>query len=54
MRFSSLKAAFEKSEDISDYAKVLYDQALLIAGLSIEDPVEYSNLISKIIIKSMK
>ena len=50
----SLKAAFEKSEDISDYAKVLYDQALLIAGLSIEDPVEYSNLISKIIIKSMK
>lgn len=52
--FKSLKAAFEKSEDISDYAKVLYDQALLIAGLSIEDPVEYSNLISKIIIKSMK
>ena len=42
--FETLKDAFandrEKAEKI---ARVLYNQALLIEGLSIEDPVEYAN-----------
>ncbi|NLY82025.1 MAG: molecular chaperone HtpG [Clostridiales bacterium] len=35
-------------EKISDYSNLLYDQALLIEGMSIEDPVEFSNLICKL------
>ena len=42
--FETLKDAFandrEKAEKI---ARVLYNQALLIEGLSVEDPVEYAN-----------
>ncbi|MBK5253894.1 MAG: molecular chaperone HtpG [Peptostreptococcaceae bacterium] len=38
----------EDKEKISDYANLLYDQALLIEGMSIEDPVEFSNLICKL------
>ena len=30
------------------YANILYDQALLIEGLSIEDPVEFTNNICKL------
>jgi molecular chaperone HtpG len=33
------------SEKLADYAKLLYDQALLIAGMPIEDPVAFSNRI---------
>ncbi len=52
--FSALKGAYEKKEDISDYAKVLYDQARLIAGLSISDPLAYSDRVSGIMLKAMK
>ncbi len=33
------------SEKVDDYAKLLYDQALLIAGMPVEDPVAFSNRI---------
>ena len=36
------------SEQLDDYAKLLYDQALLIAGMPIEDPVAFSNRICKL------
>ena len=36
------------SDKIGKYAKLLYDQALLIEGMSIEDPVEFSNLICEL------
>lgn len=32
-------------EKLSAYSKILYSQALLIEGMSIEDPVEFSNLV---------
>ena len=32
-------------EKLGEYAKLLYDQALLIAGMPIEDPVAFSNRI---------
>ncbi len=41
-----LAAAFaEDKEKLNKYAKLLYNQALLIEGLPIEDPVEFSNAI---------
>lgn len=40
----------EQPEKIAMYAKLLYDQALLIAGMPIEDPVVFSNAISQLMI----
>jgi len=52
--FEALKTAFEKKKDnssdetLKEYAELLYDQALLIEGMPIEDPVAFSNLICKL------
>ncbi|WP_435924248.1 molecular chaperone HtpG [Paenibacillus sp. DYY-L-2] len=47
--FRSLKEAFEKDkEKLGLYTSLLYNQALLIEGLPIEDPVEFTNNICKV------
>ncbi|MBQ7186775.1 MAG: molecular chaperone HtpG [Ruminococcus sp.] len=44
--FEKLKTLYSDDKDkLKDYTKLLYDQALLIEGLSIENPVEFANLI---------
>ncbi|MDR2089852.1 MAG: molecular chaperone HtpG [Clostridiales Family XIII bacterium] len=44
--FGALEAAFaDGKERIGTYAGLLYDQALLIEGLPIEDPVAFSNAV---------
>lgn len=44
--FESLKNMFSEDKDkVKDYAKLLYNQALLIEGMTIEDPIEFSNAI---------
>lgn len=44
-----LKVLFESDkEKLGKYAKLLYNQARLIGGLSIEDPTEFSALISEL------
>jgi molecular chaperone HtpG len=39
-------------EKLKDYASVLYDQALLIQGLPIEDPVAYAKKIAELLVKA--
>lgn len=47
--FTKLRGLFDTNRDkVKDYAKLLYNQALLIEGLSVEDPVEFSRLICKL------
>ncbi|WIV19869.1 molecular chaperone HtpG [Paenibacillus polygoni] len=47
--FNSLKQAFENDkEKFAVYTSVLYNQALLIEGLQVEDPVAFTNDICKI------
>ncbi len=48
--FNKLKSVSDSGDKdkLGKYAKLLYDQALLIEGLSIEDPVEFSNLICEL------
>ncbi|HEY2419851.1 MAG TPA: molecular chaperone HtpG [Neobacillus sp.] len=49
--FQSLKAAYEKDkEKLALYTNLLYNQALLIEGLPIQDPVEFTNDICKIMV----
>lgn len=47
--FQTLKIAFENDKDkLNLYTDLLYNQALLIEGLPIHDPVEFTNNICKI------
>ncbi|KZZ85354.1 molecular chaperone HtpG [Bacillus sp. SJS] len=49
--FRSLKDSFEKDEaKLALYTGLLYNQALLIEGLPIQDPVEFTNDICKIMV----
>ena len=44
--FAAMKNAMSTDKELAaKYAKILYDQALLIAGLPLEDPYEYSDLV---------
>jgi molecular chaperone HtpG len=49
----ALKRAYERDKKaVKQYAQVLYDQALLMDGLPIDDPVAFSNAVCKLIEKS--
>ena len=49
--FKTLQNLYTTNETlIDDYAYVLYNQALLIEGLTIEDPVEYANKICNLMV----
>ena len=53
--FNALQSVFEKDKDkINDYASLLYDQALLIEGFSIDDPVGFSNKVCQLMIDANK
>ena len=44
--FAALQRAFEQNKDkAARYAQVLYYQSLLIAGLTLEDPAAYAELV---------
>ena len=44
--FAAMKNAMSTDKELAaKYARILYDQALLIAGLPLEDPSEYSDLV---------
>lgn len=42
------------SDRVSSYAKLLYNQALLIEGFTIEDPIEFSNSMAQLMIDASK
>jgi molecular chaperone HtpG len=49
----ALKRAYERDKKaVKSYAQVLYNQALLMEGLPIDDPVAFSNAVCKLIEKS--
>lgn len=46
--FEKLSSLVDDKETLAKYCTLLYDQALLIEGLPVEDPVEFSNLICEL------
>lgn len=50
--FKALEKIADKNEDLSEYADLLYNQALLIEGFPIEDPIEFSNKICNLMVKA--
>lgn len=51
--FECLKKAYNDN-DLDDYVDLLYNQALLMEGFPVENPVEFSNKMCKLMIKNMK
>jgi molecular chaperone HtpG len=48
--FKAVEATFEtEPERAKKYAKILHGEALLTAGLPIDDPFEFCNLVSELI-----
>lgn len=46
---AALEKKYENNpEEIGEYAELLYNQALLIEGLTIDDPIEFSNAICRL------
>ena len=53
--FETLKKLYKKNPDmIDEYSSLLYDQALLIEGFPIEDPIAFSNKISNLMVEANK
>lgn len=52
--FKALAKVYETNKDLSEYANLLYDQALLIAGLTIEDPLAYTKRVSDLMMKALE
>ena len=52
--FKALAKVYETNKDLSEYANLLYDQALLIAGLTIEDPLAYTKRVSGLMLKALE
>lgn len=51
--FKTLQKIQENNPDlIKEYSKVLYDQALLIEGLPIDNPIDYANKVIELMIKA--
>ena len=53
----SMNAIFEKDKNhpiLKEYAKLLYDQALLLEGSKLKDPVAFSKTMSKIMVENAK
>ena len=53
--FKTLEKVYENNPDkVKEYANILYSQALLIEGIPLENPVEFSDLMIKLMIDSNK
>ena len=53
--FTTLQKKYkENPSSINDYAQVLYDLALLIQGLPIDNPVEYAKKITNLMVEASK
>ncbi len=50
--FEKLKSLFESDKELlKTYSEILYTQALMIEGISVDDPVDYSNKVCELLVK---
>lgn len=52
--FEAIERLHKNGEDLDDYAWVLFNQALLIEGLPVKDPVGFATKMVKLMVKSAK
>ena len=51
--FAALRKLDSKNQDISKYTQLLYDQALLMAGLELEDAGKYATLVTELMLEAI-
>lgn len=51
--FKALNDEYEQQKALGNYAEILYDQALLNAGLTLDDPLTYSQKITELMLASL-
>ena len=51
--FKAIKKLNDEGKDITEYTNLLYDQALLMAGLELDDPSQYALKISELMLKAI-
>ena len=51
--FKAIKKLNDEGKDITEYTDLLYDQALLMAGLELDDPSQYALKISELMLKAI-
>lgn len=51
---STLESVMDQKEEFASYAKLLYDQALLIEGLPIQDPAAFAKVMTELMVKAVK
>lgn len=53
--FAAMQKVYDTNKDkVADYSSLLYDQALLIEGFSVDNPVEFSNKICELMVELNK
>lgn len=52
--FKVIEEIYKEKSDINKYAKFLYNTALVIEGLQVEDNIEFSNIMCELLINSKK
>ena len=53
--FTAIERLFnDNDEKLEDYVKLLYDQALLIEGFKLKDPVSFTKKMTELMIKASK
>jgi molecular chaperone HtpG len=53
--FKALQKVYESNPDkLGKFAEVLYSQALLIEGFKLEDPIEFANNMTELLIEASK
>ncbi len=50
--FATLQSLQEEPEKLKEYAQLLYNQALLLEGLPVEDPVAFTNAVCDLMVQS--
>jgi len=41
--FKAIEGVYDKHGDITEYSRLLYQEALLIEGIPLENPIEFAN-----------
>ena len=53
--FKALETIYKNNpDDLKDYAELLFDQAMLMEGFPLKNPVEFSNKMCQLMIKANK
>ena len=51
--FKAIKVLAKNKDELSDYANLLYDEAMLLEGYDVKDKEQFAKTLNKVILKSI-